>query len=212
MTNEFSDWDRPTRFLHLGLVLTVTIQLLVSLFMVPPGSRHPSTPVGHAGFLVHEWVGLCALCIVLAHWTWSILSSGRTGLGHLFPLSRDGRRGIAVELRALLSRRLVRGGPRGGLSGLVHGLGLVAVSAIAVTGGMLFVMLPANGVPSALAHNIADLHSLISTLVWAYWSGHIGMALLHHFAGDDTLRRMFRFRQAAAGAPRFRSRGSVPDD
>ena len=192
MTNQSSVWDRPTRFLHLGLALTVTVQLLVSLFMVPPGSRHPSTLVGHVGFLVHEWVGLCALCIVLAHWTWAILSSGSASLGHLFPFTRDGRREIAVELRELLSGRLARGGPRGGLSGLVHGLGLLAVSAVAVTGGMLFVMLPTNGDPSALAHHIGDLHSLISKLVWTYWSGHIGMALLHQFAGDDTLRRMFR--------------------
>jgi len=194
MTNQTSVWDRPTRFLHLGLALTVTIQLLVSLFMVPPGSHHPSTFLEHAEFLVHEWVGLCALCIVLAHWTWSILSSGSASLGHLFPFSRDGLRRIAVELRGLLSGRLARGGPRRGLPGLVHGLGLVAVSAIAVTGGMLFVMIPENGDPGALAHHIGDLHSLIATLVWTYWFGHIGMALLHQFAGDDTLRRMFRLR------------------
>ncbi len=194
MTDKSFAWDRPTRFLHLGLALTVTIQLLVSLVMVPTGSHHPSTPVGHVWFIVHEWVGLCALMIVLAHWTWSIASSGTASLSHLFPFNREGRQRVNVELRELISGRLSHGGPRGGLAGLVHGLGLMAVSAIAITGGMLFLMLPAHGNPSAFTHNVGELHSLISELVWTYWFGHIGMALLHQFRGDRTLRRMFRLR------------------
>ncbi|MHB8347669.1 MAG: cytochrome b/b6 domain-containing protein [Acidiferrobacterales bacterium] len=194
MTDKTSAWDRPTRFLHLGLAVTVTIQLLVSLVMIPPGSRHPSTPLGHAWFIVHEWVGLCALFIVLAHWMWSIASSGTASLGHLFPFNREGRRGVAADLRELFSGRLGHGGPRGGLAGLVHGLGLMAVSAIAVTGGMLFLMLPAHGNPGTFTRNVGHLHSLISELVWTYWFGHIGMALLHQFRGDRTLRRMFRLR------------------
>ncbi len=192
--NHFSVWDRPTRFLHLGLALTVTIQLLVSLVMVSPASSHPSTPFTHAGFVVHEWVGLFALLIVTVHWAWSIRSSGTASLGHLFPLDRNGRREIAAEIRGLLSGRLAPSGPRGSLAGLVHGLGLAAATAMAVTGGMLFVMLPSSGEPSALAHNVGDLHSLISELVWTYWFGHVAMALLHHFKEDDTLRRMFDLR------------------
>ncbi|MDA8362591.1 MAG: cytochrome b/b6 domain-containing protein [Gammaproteobacteria bacterium] len=192
MTSDSSDWDRPTRFLHMGLALTVTIQLLVSLWMVPPGSRHPSTPLTHAGFIAHEWIGLCALAIVLAHWVWSLLSSGAAGVGHLFPVSRDGRREVVAELRELLSGRMAGGGPRGGLAGLVHGLGLLAVTGIAVTGGVLFVMLSAQDKSGAFTRSVGHLHSLISTFVWIYWYGHIGMALLHQLKGDGMVRRMFR--------------------
>lgn len=133
--------------------------------MVSPASAHPSAPFTHAGFLVHEWVGMLALLIVMVHWLWSIRSSGTASLSHLFPLDRNGRSEIAAEIRGLLSGHLAPGGPQGGLAGLVHGLGLVAVTAMAVTGGVLFMMFPSSGEPSTLARNVGDLHSSISKLV-----------------------------------------------
>ncbi len=194
MTNQSPAWDRPTRFLHLGLALTVTVQLMVSLFMVAPGSRHPSTLVTHGGFIVHEWVGLAALLIVLLHWTWSVLGSGTAGIGHLFPLDRDGRRLMVTELRGLLAGRISRGGPRGGVAGLAHGLGLLAVTAVAATGGLLFVLFPPHGSTAAVTRVIREMHELLSELVWAYWFGHIGMAVLHEIRGEGVLQRMFRLR------------------
>ncbi len=190
MTN-YSFWDRPTRFLRLGLAATVTVQLLVSLWMVGPASRHPATALEHAGFVVHEWVGLCALVIVLAHWLWSLQSSGDAGIRHLFPLDREGRREVLAELRVLGSGRRVEQGPGGGLAGLAHGLGLLAVTAIAATGGVLFVLLSGFRDNPALTHTVAHLHALVSNFVWVYWFGHVGMALLHQFRGDGVLRRMF---------------------
>lgn len=186
-------WDLPTRLLHLGLAVTVTIQLLVSLFMTPPGSSEAQTATTQAGFVVHKWVGMAALIIVLAHWLWTVMSSGKEGLAHLFPWGRNGRREIGSDIRVLLSRKLVEGGPRGGLPGLVHGLGLLAVTAMIVTGGALFVLWPSSGKPGELADNIGDLHSLLANFVWAYWYGHIAMAVFHQVTGHGTLRRMFWF-------------------
>ncbi|MHB8454555.1 MAG: cytochrome b/b6 domain-containing protein [Acidiferrobacterales bacterium] len=186
-----SGWDRPTRVLHLGLAVTVTVQLLVSLFMTPPGKSESHTALTQAGFVVHKWLGMAALIIVLGHWAWTTGKYGKAGLRHLFPWGRNGRREIAGDIRRLAARNLVDGGQRGGLPGLAHGLGLLAVTAMAITGGVLFVLLPAHGEPSALARNIGDVHSFIANFVWAYWYGHLGMALLHHLKGHDTLRKMF---------------------
>jgi len=186
-------WDKPTRLLHLGLAVTVSIQLLVSLIMTPPGDAETATTFTHDAFVTHKWVGMLALIFVLCHWAWTIGTSGGAGLGHLFPLGRSGRREIVDDIRLIASRRLTEGGQRGGLPGLVHGLGLLAVTAMALTGGVLFVLLPKNGQLSALARNVGDLHSLISNFVWAYWFGHVALALLHHATGHDTLRKMFNF-------------------
>ena len=186
-------WDLSTRLLHFGLAVTVTIQLFVSLFMTPPGTNDAQNAVTRAGFVVHRWVGMAALVIVLAHWLWTIFAGGRAGIAHLFPWGRNGRREIANDIRALMSRRLVEGGPRGGIAGLVHGLGLLAATGMVITGGVLFVLWPESGKPGALADNLGDLHSLISNFVWAYWYGHVALAVIHQFKGHDTLRRMFWF-------------------
>ncbi len=188
--NELS-WDKPTRFLHLGLAVTVTVQLFVSLIMTPPGSSETHTAFTQAGFVVHKWVGVAALLIVLCHWLWTTGKYGMAGLRHLFPWDRNGCREIAGDVRRLASRHLVDGGQRGGLPGLAHGLGLLSVTGMVITGGVLFFLLPAHGEPGALARNIGDVHSLIANFVWVYWYGHVGMALLHHIKGHDTLRKMF---------------------
>lgn len=186
-------WDRPTRYLHFGLALTVTVQLLISLVMEEPHGEHARSALESGAFEVHEWVGMAALAIVLLHWLWSLLSHGGAGLGHLFPWGAGGRARVLAELRAILRGQLPEGGPQGGLAGLVHGLGLLTITAMAVSGGVLFFLLPENGAPlSEGVHDIGELHSFIATFAWIYWGAHLALAVLHHLFGHDTLRGMFR--------------------
>jgi len=184
-------WARPTRWLHLGLTITVTVQLFVSLVMEPPGHHGARSALEAGGFEVHEWSGLAALAIVLLHWGWS-LTGRRSLLGHLFPWGHEGRRRIGADFMQLLRLRPPEGGPDGGLAGFVHGLGLLAVTFMAISGGVLFVLLPESGSPPASVHEIGDIHSFVATFVWIYWWGHIVLALFHHFRGHTTLRDMFR--------------------
>ncbi len=43
-------------------------------------------------------------------------------------------------------------------------------------------------------HVVLELHQAEANLMWAYLVGHAAMALLHHFLGEATLRRMFSFK------------------
>jgi hypothetical protein len=61
-------WDNKTKLLHLGLAITVTAQLLSSLFMQPPEDGHPATGLAGNLFEIHEWMGMNALVIVLTNW------------------------------------------------------------------------------------------------------------------------------------------------
>ncbi len=186
-------WQRPTRYLHLGLVLTVTAQLLLSLVMATPHGDRLRSALQTGSFAVHEWVGMSTLVIVILHWLWSLRIHHAASLGHLFPWRGTGRRQVIGELRALLQGRLPKDETQGGLAGLVHGLGLLAVTAIAISGGVLFFLIPENGLPASdTVHNLGDIHSFIATFVWLYWGAHIAMALLHHVLGHDTLRRIFK--------------------
>ncbi len=186
-----STWNRGTRWLHGGLAVTVTLQLLLSLVMQAPGDGPPPAGLPALLFEAHEFVGLTALAIVLLHWGWSLFAADGAALRHLFPLSRDARAEVVAELRALLRGRLPEGGPRGGLPGLVHGLGLLAVTGAAVSGAVIFALLPEAAPPPAPAHTVMEAHSFIAFFVWSYWAGHVALAVIHQFAGHGTLRDMF---------------------
>ncbi len=186
-------YSRTTRFLHYGLALTVTFQLAISLVMqarahhgVPPGA------FAHGAFEAHRFVGLAAVAIVVLHWLWSVRPHMDGGIGHLFPWVGSERARLISDLRGLLRGQVPESGPRGGLAGAIHGLGLLAATGMAVTGTVLFVKFPEAGAVPATARTAAEVHSAVANLVWAYWFGHVGMAVLHHLTGHDTLRRMFR--------------------
>jgi cytochrome b561 len=183
-------WDNQTRFLHLGLALFITLELFNSLVM----QEHISgSGLGGLMFEVHEWAGMGALAIILAHWWWSIWGTSNESIRHLFPWGSDDRVQIWRELRDLLSLRLPPGGPRGRLAGLVHGFGFLAVTVMALTGAVLFFWLPeGGGEPGPLIEGSEEIHEILSTFVWSYWGAHVSMAVLHELlARDGTLRRMF---------------------
>ena len=183
-------WSVQTRWLHMGLALTVTLQLAISLIMEPPDEKSASV-LARAAFEAHEAVGIAAVIIVLAHWLWSLSSRADGGLVRLFPWSGLAWREVKNDASMLMNRQLPDGGARGGLPGLVHGLGFIAVSGMALTGAALFVLFPETGKPDDTVEFIADVHSFIANFVWAYWGGHVALALLHKKAGHSTLQDMF---------------------
>lgn len=187
-----SQWDWVTRFLHFGLAITVTLQLFNSLVIEKPEPGHPLS--GFEAFMLdtHEWLGMAAFAIVLLHWAWSLWGLRGYGVRHLLPWNKVGRAEVVTSLREAFKGRLSSGGPRDKLSGLIHGLGLLAVLGAATTGAVLFFFMPENGKLNGLTGLASEMHEFISTFVWIYWGGHVGMALLHHFiAHDKLLPRMF---------------------
>jgi len=185
------NWSLPTKFLHLGLVATVSAQLFISLVMDEPDEIESA--LGSALFEAHEIIGLTALAIVLMHWIWAAFNQADGGLKHLFPWGRQGRQQVKNDVNDLLEFKLPEGGARGGLPGLIHGLGLLAVTGIALTGGMLFLLYPEVGEPGVLVEGFEELHEGFATLVWTYWFAHGGIAILHHLAGHDYVKKMFTF-------------------
>lgn len=189
-----SNWSIQTRLLHLGLALTVSLQLAVSLIMEPP-NEESAGELARAAFEVHEVLGMTALVIVLLHWLWSLLARTDGGLARLFPWSAAGLAEVRADVKQLLQARLPQSGPRAGLAGLVHGLGLLAVTGMALSGAVLFFLFPESGEPSGIVEVFEETHKFIATFVWIYWSAHVGLALLHKWAGHDTVRAMFSLKR-----------------
>ncbi len=121
------------------LLLVVVHQLIGNEFMQLP---LPGDAPGWV-FTLHEYAGLADLGVVAAFWVWTVARQGETRLGRLLPwFSLTRLRDVMADLAAQL-RRLARlrapDDDDGALASAVHGLGLLAVTAMAVTGTMFFV-------------------------------------------------------------------------
>ena len=184
-------WARQTRFLHFGLATTVTFQLFMSLAMEAPKAGRTRSAIESLSFEAHEWVGMAALAIVMAHWIWSLTARDNSNIRHLFPWGKKGLASVMQDLQGLMKMKLPEGGGRGGLPGFVHGLGFLAATGMALTGGVLFFVLPEDGSRNELARLFHNIHGFIANFVWAYWGGHLATAILHKKMGHDTVKNMF---------------------
>lgn len=177
-------WDRPTKMLHWLLVVTVTFQLASSLFMADTATQFL--------YPAHEITGLIAGIGIVLFWIYAFANSD---LGILLPWNRAGGIAIVHDLRGLLHGRLPRAGNQVGLSSFVHGLGLLVLSASAITGLILFTLTPlgAHAVPeNALEFTRLSLyHKFLGELFWAYFIGHVAFALLHQLSGTPILGGIF---------------------
>ena len=184
--NEKLTWPMAAKWIHLGLLLSVTFQMVTGL----------------AGWLLsvfpfawHVCVGLFLVVILGFQWGWlGMTPQGRKTLGYLFPWTPRGFSAIARDVLGLLRGVLSPPGPRPGLPGFMHGIFLLSVTLVALLGLTLLGVIRGwwSGVPF-----LSLLMALrYGTLVMAaQWLGHIGMVLLHAAARDPILG-MFRLRRA----------------
>ena len=178
--------SNSTRVLHLVLLVVVLHQLISSkLINRPLPGDAPSTL-----YSLHEYLGIGTLAIILIFWLWTLIRHGETKLTRLFPwLSPRGIGAVIVDTvdqgRALLRGDFSSEGS-GALASAVHGLGLLVVTAMAVTGTAFFLT---EG--TRLSHYPMRLHALTANLMWIYLIGHSAVAVLHHLLGSDVTRRMF---------------------
>lgn len=191
LENPVGRWSTPLRLLHLLLAVAVTTQLFIGSFMRSPHTGRPDT----FGFETHEILGFTILALILLHWLWSF-THPQEGLGHLFPWTRKGiSRVLAQFWQAVRYQKLPSGGPDvdSGLAGFTHGLGLLAVTGMALTGCAFYLSRMAGAGRDALGI-IEDVHDTLAVITWIYWSGHLAVTLLHSMFRHPTFMRMFSLR------------------
>lgn len=184
-------WGIQTRLLHMGMALTVSLQLFVSLVMEAPDEQDASA-LARAAYEAHEVIGMTALAIVVLHWLWSLSSQVDGGLARLFPWRGAALAVVKSDIGKLMQGKLPDGGPSGGLPGLVHGLGFLAVTGMVISGGTLFFIFPETGEPGATVEFFAEIHEAIASLVWIYWGAHIALGVMHKRAGHSNVQEMFK--------------------
>ena len=189
-------YDRLTRWLHAGIALAVMIQLASSLVMEVPQPGKLLNGVGQSFFAVHRWSGMCVLTLLVLHWLWGLAGHVPYGWGHLYPWFSRARlrkvlsalKAMPAWLRGMLPTESDETAP---LAGAVHGLGLVATTAMALSGSIIFFGMAADGSASGLIGLVREIHGLIANFIWAYFVGHLSMAVLHQWRGESLISRMF---------------------
>lgn len=182
-----TDRSLMTKALHGLLAVAVIHQLVIINFMIAP---KPGRPENFA-FELHEWVGLTSLGLLLAYWLWTLVRRGEARFSLLVPwFSPKATSAVWQDFRLHLSAWRRGRLPDVGYNPFahaVHGLGLIVVSVMAVTGTMTLLAV----LPEAVRTAGLGVHELFSKLVWAYLVGHAGLAVLHEIAGHRLFRQMF---------------------
>jgi len=189
-------YDRMTRWIHAAIAVTVVIQLICSLFMEVTGPG--GTPAGpaHTLFAIHRWSGISAVVLVLIHWLWGLTGHVTSGWNHLFPwFSGTQMKKLLTDLKALpdwirtdFPDQRTQTLP---LAGAVHGLGLLTVSAMALSGAIIFFGMAPDGSTSAFVDFVMEIHAVIAGFMWGYIVGHAVMAIYHQWRGSPLITDMF---------------------
>ncbi|MGA9854724.1 MAG: cytochrome b/b6 domain-containing protein [Gammaproteobacteria bacterium] len=189
-TADTQQWGINVRIVHLILACTVTFQLFSSLCMADPGIQFL--------FPIHEFIGLVTAGCVLAFW-W--LSIANHDLRILLPWNRAGVSAILHDIGGLLHGRLPVTGKQLGLSGFVHGLGLLALTGSSITGFIIYFYVPmaghVNPADSASFTRWSLDHKFFGELLWIYWFGHVGFAILHQILGKNIIQGIFNLNTPA---------------
>lgn len=190
-------WQMLTRWLHALIAISISAQLLLSLLMAEPDHLQQASSLQQLALLAHEYLGISILFLILAQWLWILLPRSDLALHHLLPLHASGRQRIKTELFDLIKHRsLPESQQHGGIAGLIHGLGLLTASTMALTGlGLYLVLQSAEGTDNPYFETLGDVHSFFGSLMWTYLAGHVVAALWHEYQGEHIIVRMFRLQK-----------------
>lgn len=183
-TDAEQGWDVNTRLLHWAIAITVTFQQFSSIWMSDQGTQYL--------FPYHRIIGAVTAAVLLLFWLYSYAIYD---FKILFPWGRESRREVKRELFALFHLHLPASGHRVGLSSFIHGLGVLALTGCAVTGIVMFTMIPPGHVgppedPIAFTRYTLQ-HKFFGEALWFYWIGHIVFAVVHQMSGDNVFKAIF---------------------
>jgi hypothetical protein len=159
----------------------MTFELMSELDMKAIWKRKGELHFRHILFHAHMWVGM-AMAVVIALF-WLQIYYNEQVRAHLFPYRGTYLQNICVDITGMIKGCFPESGLRGGLPGLIQGVGLLAVTGMAFTGVTMFFLIPSFGAsaPIHIYQIPKKIHDYISEFVWVFWWVHISAGLLHFF-------------------------------
>jgi cation transport ATPase len=204
-----------TRWLHAGLVLGVIFQLTCAALMAHPKHNdeghamthtkvaveemhHPTrerNTLGESLMEAHRAGGILVALIVFANLLWAIIPRGKPQkrqISVIFSILYWREAWLVLKHLCLIA--VGRGGlpkPGNSLSLIVEMLGLLTMTAMAVSGAVIWNMWAGLGNKvTEQAEALMGVHGAIAMLLFLYLLGHVLMALLHMRSGDAVFARI----------------------
>lgn len=186
-----------TRLIHASLATAICVQLGTSLIMTGPRAGQ----AGDLFYQIHRYSGFVALALALLFWINTMSRRKGTALAALVPWFSQQRRAaffgdMMAHLRAAMKLRLPPYDEHGAFASGIHGLGLLLMSAMALSGTVYALQVAAGqiGVDPEAAP-VMLVHYALANLVWVYLIGHAALATLHHVMRASSLSRMWSLRR-----------------
>ncbi|MDX8384603.1 MAG: cytochrome b/b6 domain-containing protein [Ghiorsea sp.] len=188
-------YDKVARLLHWGFAILIPLQLLSEELMKRPKPGRIRDEMQTFFFEVHEWVGMTALVLVIARLAWGFMRAESKWVD-LFPyFFQAGRKGIVDEvvngIPGWFKGKLPVPGQEDYLPGAVHGLGLLLVLAMGISGAAMLYGMEDTGAMIGLIHDMKEAHEVLGSLLWVYIYAHVGMTIVHMLLGHPMLGRIF---------------------
>lgn len=186
-------YGRFTKFLHLSIAVTITLQLVLSLLMESPRPHHARTLLQSTGYELHEIVGLTVLALLVMHWLIFLSGNAYKGLGHFFPwFSRQRRQALWDEARKLAKLQLGKPDDQDAVAGAIQGAGLLVGLFLAVSGCLIFLGMANDGTSSETIRWVREFHGFWGPVMWGYLGVHVCATLLHRLQGHREVLEIFR--------------------
>lgn len=183
-------WPKSIKLLHILISVFMTFELMSELDMKAIWKREGELYFRHILFHAHMWVGMGTAVVIALFWLQ--IYCNKQVRAHLFPYRGAYLLNICVDITGMIKGYLPESGLRGGLPGLIQGVGLLAVTGMAFTGVIMFFLIPSFGVsePIHIYQIPKKIHDYISEFVWVFWWVHISAGVLH-FIRSPRLPAMF---------------------
>ncbi len=194
-------YDKFTRLLHWCFALMIPLQLLSEELMKRPKPGRVRDEMQVFFFDMHEWVGMLLLAVIVLRFAWAFISK-EFSVQRLYPYMFASRRpGLLKEIKQVPSwfkgKLSDLNSNEYYLAGAVHGLGLLLVLAMGITGAMMLYGMAESGLMTGIIHEAKEVHEALGGLLWAYLIAHVGMTIIHKLAGHHLLRRIFSLTSSA---------------
>ncbi len=188
-------YDKITRILHWGFALLIPLQLLSEELMKRPKPGRIRDDMQIFFFEMHELIGWAAFILVTMRLIWGLMSSEASWM-RLYPyFSATGRKLLAYELKnevpGWFKGKLPNPSRERCMASAVHGLGLLLVTTMGLTGVMMSLGMEDSGLMTGIIHDAKEFHELLGTLLWIYIIAHVAMTALHMMLGHPMLQRIF---------------------
>lgn len=175
MSNSNTSYNLLTKWLHIGLVISVTVPLIFSLFMNPMADKLGLPLIA---FNLHKFIGLNALLLISLYLLWAKEKKAKS-LSELFPWF-SGKRLVALfrEIGGLLSTRRINGETKC-IAAAIQGLGLGTSLVATATGLYLILGIIFPVLLTKIELVMILIHKYSSNALWGYLVLHVGALSLH---------------------------------